>query len=53
MESQKVKKHILVLFVLSALFLLQTGCDRSLHVPADNGFTLEQAKYFHMEHATD
>lgn len=45
MESHKVKKHILVLFVLSALFLLQTGCDRSLHVPANNGFTLEQAKY--------
>ena len=53
MEGQKVKKHILVLFVLSALFLLQTGCDRILHAPADNGFTLEQAKHFHMEHATD
>ena len=53
MEGQKVKKHILILFVLSALFLLQTGCDRSLHAPADKGFTLEQAKHFHMEHAAD
>jgi hypothetical protein len=43
MEGQKVKKHILILFVLSALFLLQTGCDRGFYAPTVDGFTLEQA----------
>ena len=47
------KRHILILFVLSVLFLLQTGCDRSFDAPTVDGFTLEQAKHFHMEHATD
>jgi hypothetical protein len=47
------KGYILILFVLSVLFLLQTGCDRSFDAPTVDGFTLEQAKHFHMEHATD